>query len=320
MKNIDEKELHELFNKMRKDEQNSYEELYKKYYKLVYNIAFSILKNKENSEDISQNVFIKIGNLKKEKLPNSYEASWLYTVTKNECISFIRKNREVLTIDENLKENQKEDEIEKIIQNDSYEKLVENLEQIEKQIIFLKVEARYSFKEIARLLKMPIGTVQWKYYKSLHALKLLIENLSMFVIGVITCLFNNSRLKTSKVEQGENKIEDNKEQRNSEEDNRKQDNMQNENDNKNSINQESRAEDTSTENSNMIENIVQNELIENTVQEEQKIESSNITVDRTIFTNAIIYGLTSVFLCFSIFFTIIVVKNQQNKRKQASKK
>ena len=85
MKNIDEKELHEIFDKMRKEDKKSYEELYKKYYKLVYNIAFSILKNKENAEDISQNVFIKIGNLKKEKLPNSYEVCWLYTVTKNEC-------------------------------------------------------------------------------------------------------------------------------------------------------------------------------------------------------------------------------------------
>lgn len=42
MKNIDEKELHEIFNKMRKDDKKSYEELYKKYYKLVYNIAFKI--------------------------------------------------------------------------------------------------------------------------------------------------------------------------------------------------------------------------------------------------------------------------------------
>ena len=319
MKNIDEKELHEIFDKMRKEDKKSYEELYKKYYKLVYNIAFSILKNKENAEDISQNVFIKIGNLKKEKLPNSYEASWLYTVTKNECISLFRKTKETLTI-EDIKNENLEDEIEGIIQKNSYEKLMENLEKIEKQIIFLKVEAGYSFKEIARLLKMPIGTVQWKYYKSLHALKLLIANLSMFVIGVVTCLFNNSRLKESKVEQDENKTEDNKEQGSTIEDNQKQDSVQNQKDNKNSINQESRAEDTSTENSNMIENIVQNELIENTVQEEQKIESSNITVDRTIFTNAIIYGLTSVFLCFSIFFTIIVVKKQQNKRKQASKK
>lgn len=319
MKNIDEKELHEIFNKMRKDDKKSYEELYKKYYKLVYNIAFSILKNKENAEDISQNVFIKIGNLKKEKLPNSYEASWLYTVTKNECISLFRKTKETLTI-ENIKNENLEDEIEGIIQKNSYEKLMENLEKIEKQIIFLKVEAGYSFKEIARLLKMPIGTVQWKYYKSLHALKLLIANLSMFVIGVVTCLFNNSRLKESKVEQDENKTEDNKEQGSTIEDNQKQDSVQNQKDNKNTIKHENIAEDISNENSNTIENIVQNELIENIIREETKIESCNITVDRTMFKNAILYGLTNVFLCFSIFFTIIVVKNQQNKRKQSSKK
>lgn len=69
-----------------------------------------------------------------------------------------------------------------------------------------------------------------------------------------------------------------------------------------------------------MKNIVQNELIENIIREETKIESCNITVDRTMFKNAILYGLTNIFLCFSIFFTIIVVKNQQNKRKQASKK
>ena len=198
--------------------------------------------------------------------------------------------------------------------------MIENLEKIEKQIIFLKVEAGYSFKEIARLLKMPIGTVQWKYYKSLHALKLLIANLSMFVIGVVTCLFNKSRIKESKVEQDENKAEDNNEQGSTTEDNQKQDSVQNQKDNKNTIKHENIVEDISNENSNTIENIVQNELIENIVQEETKIESSNITVDRTMFTNAILYGLTNVFLCFSIFFTIIVVKNQQNKRKQASKK
>ena len=237
----------------------------------------------------------------------------------NIALNYRKENGKFNTI-EDIKNENLEDEIEGIIQKNSYEKLMENLEKIEKQIIFLKVEAGYSFKEIARLLKMPIGTVQWKYYKSLHALKLLIANLSMFVIGVVTCLFNNSRLKESKVEQDENKTEDNKEQGSTIEDNQKQDSVQNQKDNKNTIKHENIAEDISNENSNTIENIVQNELIENIIREETKIESCNITVDRTMFKNAILYGLTNVFLCFSIFFTIIVVKNQQNKRKQASKK
>lgn len=197
MKKIDEKELHELFGKMRQTDSKAYEELYKKYYNLVYNIAFSVLKNYENAEDIAQNVFVKIGNLEQEKLPKNYEASWIYTVTKNECISFIRKNKEISSI-ENRLENDK-NEIEAVIQNSSYQNLLESLEQVEKQIIFLKIEAGYSFKEIAKLLKMPIGTVQWKYYKSLHSLKLLIGNLSMFIIGTITCILNKKQIKKATI-------------------------------------------------------------------------------------------------------------------------
>lgn len=160
MKKIDEKELHELFKKMRQTDLKAYEELYKKYYNLVYNIAFSVLKNYENAEDIAQNVFVKIGNLEQKKLPKNYEASWLYTVTKNECISFIRKNKETSSIENRIENENDKNEIEAVIQNSSYQNLLQSLEQVEKQIIFLKIEAGYSFKEIAKLLKMPIGTVQ----------------------------------------------------------------------------------------------------------------------------------------------------------------
>lgn len=59
MKKIDGKELHEIFEKLKLKNKDAYEELYEKYSTLVYQISFSILKNKENAEDIMQNVFIK---------------------------------------------------------------------------------------------------------------------------------------------------------------------------------------------------------------------------------------------------------------------
>lgn len=55
MQKIDGKELHELFEKLKVKNKEAYEELYKKYSTLVYQIAFSVLKNKENAEDIMQN-------------------------------------------------------------------------------------------------------------------------------------------------------------------------------------------------------------------------------------------------------------------------
>lgn len=198
MKKINEIELQELFYRLKQKEEMAYEELYQKYSSLVYQIAFSILKNKENAEDIMQNVFLKIGKLSEDKLPSKYEASWLYCVTKNEAISFLRKNKELLPIKEDMNEVQ-EDEIEELMQKDAYEKMISSLEQKEKQIVSLKVETGLSFKEIASLLNMPMGTVQWKYYKSLHHIKVWIGNLSLWIVVSILCI-TKWRLKDRKIE------------------------------------------------------------------------------------------------------------------------
>ncbi len=90
MSKVNEKELKEIFIKIKWDEQDGFKELYNQYYSLVYSIAFSILKNKEDSEDIAQTVFTKIFKMDKEQLPQRSEASWLYQVTKNEAISYMR--------------------------------------------------------------------------------------------------------------------------------------------------------------------------------------------------------------------------------------
>ena len=313
MKKIDEKEIHELFEKMRQTDLKAYEELYKKYYNLVYNIAFSVLKNYENAEDIAQNVFVKIGNLEQEKLPKNYEASWLYTVTKNECMSFIRKNKETSSIENRIENENEKNEIETVIQNSSYQNLLESLEQVEKQIIFLKIEEGYSFKEISKLLKMPMGTVQWKYYKSLHSLKLLIGNLSMFIIGTITCILNKKQIKkatinnTEKSEQGE---KENVTQNN----NMKEENQKNYDTEQDSIENNSKQEETSA---NIIaENNGQEEI----KQGEQTIIETELVENRIVPRDIILYGLTSMFLFFTIFFTIISIKNQQSRKEKTSKR
>lgn len=313
MKKIDEKELHELFEKMRQTDLKAYEELYKKYYNLVHNIAFSVLKNYENAEDIAQNVFVKIGNLEQEKLPKNYEASWLYTVTKNECISFIRKNKETSSIENRIENENDKNEIEAVIQNSSYQNLLGSLEQVEKQIIFLKIEAGYSFKEIAKLLKMPMGTVQWKYYKSLHSLKLLIGNLSMFIIGTITCILNKKQVKKSNINNTE-KTEQREKENVTQNNNMKEENQKNYD-----------TEQDSIENNSKQEEISANKIAENNGQEEikqgeQTIIETELVENRIVPKDIILYGLTSVFLFFTIFFIIISIKNQQNRKKRTSKR
>ena len=181
---INQKELKELFNEFKNNNQSAYEMIYNKYNKIVYGIAFSILKNKQDAEDITQTVFAKIYAIEKDKLPISNEASWLYITTKNEALTFLKKKHIEFDID-NMYEIEADDEMNKLIDKDSYNRLISKLDDKEKDIISLKVLGNLSFKQISKMLNEPTGTIKWRYYKAKHTLKLLLSNLGLFIISFL---------------------------------------------------------------------------------------------------------------------------------------
>jgi len=89
---IDDKELNELFIELKHNNKIAFEKLYTKYNKLVYCIAFSILKNKEDSEDVVQIVFSKLYKIDKNKLQYEVKApfkeSYKYLFKKTENYNY----------------------------------------------------------------------------------------------------------------------------------------------------------------------------------------------------------------------------------------
>lgn len=193
MEKINARELKELFIEIKYGNKIAFEKLYNNYNKLIYSIAYSILKNKQDAEDIVQIVFEKIYLIDKEKLPNKNETSWLYSVTKNETINYLKRNKNNIDLDSIYNIEDDNNEINKIINQDSYNRLIGKLNDKEKEIISLKIISNLSFEEIGKLLKEPTGTIKWRYYKAVNTLKILLSNLGMFiitfVIGIKT-LFN----------------------------------------------------------------------------------------------------------------------------------
>ena len=177
--------LEELIKEMKQGNNQSMQELYEKYKSLVFGIAFSILKNREDSEDIVQIVFLKIFRLEKEKLSTNNAATWFYEVTRNETLNFLKSKKEEFNIDELYYITSENKELNEIIEIDSYNKIIAKLPIKEQEIVSLKILSGLSFKEISMILGIPIGTVQWRYYKGLHTLRLLLSNLSMFIIMVM---------------------------------------------------------------------------------------------------------------------------------------
>lgn len=186
-------QIKELFQELKNGNEEKLTGLYNKCHKVIYGIAFGILKNKEDAEDIVQLVFEKLIKLDKEKLPEDKETTWLYTVTKNETLAFIRKNNSDIDLEEIYNVEDTNNDIEELIDIETYNKLISKLSPKEKEIVSLKILSNLSFNEIGELLGEPSGTIKWRYYKAVYTLKMTLSNLAMLIISFILGLstFNN---------------------------------------------------------------------------------------------------------------------------------
>ena len=293
MEKIKKQDIHLIFQQIRNGDNSKLNDLYSKYNKLIYGIAFSILKNKEDSEDILQIVFTKIFEMDKEKLPTNNETSWIYSLTKNETLNYLRKQKEDVSLDDIYYIAEEDEELNKIIEKDKYNRIISKLNEQEREIVSLKILSNMSFKEISLLLKMPIGTVQWKYYTALHTLKLLLGNISMLILGILLYITNTS---------GRHMEEENLDSEISTE------NESNEKDQ--TENQASSSIESDIDSSISTDNtIIQNEIIE--IPESEESIHTNINIG--------ILSFTGIFLLFSIIFTIIFIKRQQKAHKNVSK-
>lgn len=185
------KKLHNIISNL-KEGKNDYKELYIICKDMIYKIAYSIVKNHEDSSDIQQNVMIKIMELEKDQLPSHNEVSWLYTVVKNETLNYLKKKKQNINIEELYEISLEENKFKDIEFVESYNKIFKKLSNCEKEIVSLKVFADFTFREISEILNMPIGTIQWKYYRAIGILR---NSIDLSVLGVISFIMGISSIK-----------------------------------------------------------------------------------------------------------------------------
>lgn len=236
-----------------------------------------------------QNVLIKIFSLDKSKFPDRGSLSWLYTVSKNEALNYLRKNKQFVNIEEIYEIKEETDEIEKIIDVHTYNKIINGLNEKEKEIVSLKILSNFTFKKIGQLLKMPTATVQWKYYKAVDSLKISLGNLAMFMITFIVLVVKNKILtnKDSNSIQENNQIEINEKESNVRE------------------NESLKA----TSSADTFECIVPAESSESSIEIDKE---ENIT-------DGVLISFCGIFLMFFIIFSIFFKNRQQKRRKKTSK-
>jgi len=164
----------------------------------TYSIAYSVCHHREDTEDIVQEVFVKLLLLDPSKFPSSGHASWFYVLTKNTALDYLKAKKPTEDIEcIQFADTHAENEIAYFEAIDHYENMVSKLSSEEKLVVGLKILGGMKHKEIASMLKKPTGTIQWIYHRAIHALKISLSSLLFFIIALIFTIYQNGKAMTS---------------------------------------------------------------------------------------------------------------------------
>lgn len=137
-----------------------FNEAVKEYTKNVFRFLYKSLKDKEATNDIVQDCFLKLWQ-NRNQVDERKIKSWLFTVAHHAMINYLKVESRKTTLNEHTDGNQvfqKHDfDLKSII-----EKALNNLPSIQKSIILLRDLEGYEYKEIAKILE--ITETQVKVY------------------------------------------------------------------------------------------------------------------------------------------------------------
>ena len=81
----------EFIKQLQNHEPNAYGKLLDEYQQKVFSTCLSFVPNKEDAEDIAQDVFVEVFKSVDKFKGNSKLSTWIYRITTNKCLEFIRK-------------------------------------------------------------------------------------------------------------------------------------------------------------------------------------------------------------------------------------
>ena len=154
-------------------------DIYDAYLDYIYRIVYGVVGNREDAEDITSEFFIKLWQQADKYKAGSGHKGYLATIARNMAIDHIRKYKKEVTesfrIDDEDAvgfEPASNDDIEgEVIEDISIKEAIGRLNPAEQQVINMKVLSDMTFAEISETLKVPMGTVTWRYREALKKLR-----------------------------------------------------------------------------------------------------------------------------------------------------
>lgn len=159
---------------------------------LLYAVALRLTRNPADAEDLTQNTFVKALRFHDKFKEGTYIKAWLLTILRNTFINeYRRKSRRPIEVELSgleaapdslpdaettfkLNHGQREDLLELV--DDPVRKAVEELPDDFREAVIMADLEDMSYKEIADIMKCPLGTVMSRLYRGRKLLRDALED------------------------------------------------------------------------------------------------------------------------------------------------
>ena len=185
----------ELLKLLKNGDMNAFDIIYKKYSRRLYGFIFRYVKQTVDTEEIVQEVFIKIWQSRdKINIYSSFEA-FLFTVAHNTTVNLLKKRATEQKYAEHVKSLQHINEVYEITDEIHYKELrhkfqglLNELSPRQREIFQLSRDEGLSHKEIAEKLGISTNTVKNHLVTTLSFLRSRLDN-GLIISGLFVSLF-----------------------------------------------------------------------------------------------------------------------------------
>lgn len=171
--------LADLVSRAQRGDRDALSELIAQTQDRVYNLAYRILRNPQEAEDLTQEVYVRVWRALPGFRGESKFTTWLHTIATNACLNRRRKLRRQLETQldtDDALEGAPAPELgpaQATIHQDERSHLwglVEGLPEKYRLVLTLFYQEQLSYQEIAQVLSLPLGTVKAHLNRARHAL------------------------------------------------------------------------------------------------------------------------------------------------------
>lgn len=170
----------EIINQVISGNHAAFAGLVDRYQNYVFTLTLRMVKNREDAEEIAQDVFIKAYKYLADFRGASKFSTWLYTIVNNTCITFLRKkklevhsldNEKVFETADNFDSGMRADTVEQKSRLAMVNEAIALLSPDDAQIITLFYKAEQSLEETAQVLGIEVNAAKVRLHRARTRLK-----------------------------------------------------------------------------------------------------------------------------------------------------